>query len=242
MTAWSPLLDKSCGGPDSPDRRKVALWGDSFAGALFHGLRTLAQGRDDISLGLFSLPACAPLPEFKDPRRPHCEEFNRSVLARITALVPDTVIVVGNWTVYRHETDNGFDFAMLDDVIARLAAIGVRRIVVLGQFPMWEFDVPRIRIPRYREGIARDVGPATDLNRAVPPDMKSLLEDDVDVRNIVAGRSAIFISPLTTLCNDRGCLLAVPGRPQSISSDRMHLSAAGSDYFAATNADALFGR
>jgi len=240
--AWTPPFDDKCNGPGFMDRRKVVLWGDSYAAHLYFGLWDLEQKKGDISLGQFTSAGCPPLIAFVTDARPHCQAANQNVLDRITALVPDTVILAANWRLYDgHYQIGEFTGAMLHDTVMHLAAIGVHRIVVVGQFPLWQTEVPRLRISRLRTAIARRTLPGFDPNRAVPDELNSEMAVEAVLRGALAGTPAIFVSPLATYCNDRGCLLSVPGRPDSVSADNGHLTPASSDFFVDANAQALLG-
>jgi hypothetical protein len=220
----------------------VVLWGDSFAAHIYVGLHTQEQAHGDFVVAQYTSAACPPLVAFVSDARPQCPAMNRYAMDRITALKPDTVIMSANWRVYDGHVGLGeFNGTMLRDTVARLAEIGVRRIVVVGQFPVWQTDVPRLRIARYRAAIAGRALAGINPNRAVPELIKSEIAVDALLRSVLTGTSAIFVAPLATFCNDQGCLLAVPGRPDSVAADNGHLTLASSDFFVAANAQALLG-
>jgi hypothetical protein len=64
---------------------------------------------------------------------------------------------------------------------------------------------------------------------------------DKMVQRAIDGTGAIFISPLSTFCDDDGCLLAVPGRGESVAWDNAHLTPAASEFFVESNARTLLG-
>jgi hypothetical protein len=105
---------------------------------------------------------------------------------------------------------------------------------------VWQVDVTRLRVARFLTARAR-VASASDPNRTFPERFNIEMERNAMVQGALAGTSALFISPLATFCNEQGCLLALPGRDDSISPDIGHLTLAASQFFATANAAALLG-
>jgi len=94
-------------------------------------------------------------------------------------------------------------------------------------------------LQRYK--LTPDAGPANfERNGAfVEPYVRDV---DEFMRKIFVEEGAEFISPLTTFCNDDGCLLTVPNSGNMpVSSDVSHLTNTASVYFASKNEIAFFG-
>ncbi len=237
----SAVFAKECdGGPAMP--RKIVLWGDSHAAHLYPGLRTLEQERGDFTLAQYTASGCPPVFAFASDARKSCRSINDFVARKIAELDPEIVVMAARWELYDGRDNWGrISAAMIRATVNRLAAMGVNRIVVIGQFPVWEAAVPRIRIWRYRMSIAGEKSAATERDRAFPQSFKSDLNWNDMVRRAVDGTAAIFVSPLSTFCNDGGCLLAVPGSEDSVAWDQGHLTPAASDFFVESNARTLLG-
>jgi hypothetical protein len=126
--------------------------------------------------------------------------------------------------------------------IARLKALGVRHVVVMGQFPIWRAQVPQLRARNYRL-VAVGLGSDTkDIERDKSFIIPTIYKADEMVRQAVAGTGAGFVSPLSTLCNGEGCLLVVPGTGgKPIYWDDNHFTRTGSIYFIEHNLPAFSG-
>ncbi|WP_291571696.1 acyltransferase family protein [Bradyrhizobium sp.] len=234
------LLSKECDEGNSAVARKVVLWGDSLAARLYPGMRGLESKLGNFTVAALAASGCPPIFSFASEARKNCRPFNDSVARKIEGLNPETVIMAARWSLYDGRENWGqVSEAMIRETVIQLAAMGVKRIVVIGQFPVWQAAVPRIRIWYYRASIAGGKLPAKD--RAFPESFKSELDWNLAVQRAINGTSAIFISALSTFCNDDGCLLAVPGRKTSVAFDEVHLTAAASEFFVESNADRLVG-
>ena len=68
------------------------------------------------------------------------------------------------------------------EVVDRLKAIGVRRIVGVGQFPVWHYAVPKLIAREYRDGRASPAAAATS------PPMRS--SNNLEARTFAADQNA----------------------------------------------------
>jgi len=126
--------------------------------------------------------------------------------------------------------------------VQRLKSLGIKRIVAIGQFPLWSYAVPKLVAREYRRGLVT----VTANGTVAPMRNRSYLEPktfaaDRRVQQWFLSEGATFVSPLSTLCNDDGCLLTVPGRIEPIYRDQDHFTNAGSIWFAAYTAQKLLG-
>jgi peptidoglycan/LPS O-acetylase OafA/YrhL len=229
----------------SADESAVVVWGDSHASNLVRGLAEIERTRPSLRLMFFATIGCPPIPSyaFTYPGLPDCPAANRVAVEKIGSMKPDTIILAANWAIY----DGGPNAALVDqdsirEVVDRLKAIGVRRIVGVGQFPVWHYAVPKLIAREYRDGRASPAAAATS------PPMRS--SNNLEARTFAADQNArrwflsagaTFMSPLATLCNDAGCLLTVPGRADPMDRDEDHMTNAGSVWFTASNAKSLLG-
>jgi hypothetical protein len=220
-------------------RRVIAIWGDSHAAHLLRGLAEIEKSKDDIRVVSFAHGGCPPILSFESPYVPDCASVNETVMQRMWQIKPDTVIMAGRWDIYE-------GLPKLDDesiawTISRLKSMGVRKIVGINQFPLWDAPVPKILARYYRTSSASFASPDAPLR-----DKDHVVQSAFTV-NYAIGRAfltagATVVSPPATLCNADGCLLTVPGTPfEPIAHDQTHLTYAGSIYFVARNAEALTG-
>jgi len=231
-----------CARRAAADATLAVVWGDSHAANLVRGLADIEQARPSLRLVFFTTIGCPPIPSyaFTYPGLPDCPAANRIAVERVGSLKPDTVILAANWGTY----DGGPTAALVDrnsirEVVERLKAIGVRRIVGVGQFPVWDYAVPKLIARDYRGGHA-----SPDAAGAAPPVRSRNLDPrtfaaDQRARQWFESAGATFVSPLATLCNEAGCLLTVPGRANPMDRDEDHMTSAGSVWFAASNAKNL---
>ena len=229
----------SCDGTDQPGTKRVVLWGDSHAAHLGPGLDELsAQGQLQAgAILLRRLPAGPCLSSATGKRR--VSRFNEFVLRKIAELKPDTVIMAGRWEIYDGKAFRPRSIrTQFADTIARLKAFGVKRIVVDGPVP----DLAALKCRNCARAIFASLpldlrfgskGAWSATQSFVIPTTYAANEM---IQQAVAGTGAEFVSPLTTLCNDEGCLLVVPdsdGKP--IYWDDNHFTRTGSIYFIEQN-------
>jgi hypothetical protein len=191
----------------------------------------------------FNTVGCPPSPSyaFTHPGLPNCPSANRTAVAAIEALKADTVILAGNWGPY----DGGPNAARVDqgsirEAVERLKAMGIKRIVGVGQFPLWDYAVPKLLARQYRDGRAASVAaaavsPVRSLDYVNPLTFIS----DERVGQWFRAAGATFVSPLATLCDRTGCLMTVPGHIDPMERDEDHLTNAGAIWFAGVNRKAL---
>jgi hypothetical protein len=219
-------------------RRVIAIWGDSHAAHLLRGLAELEKSKDDIRVVSFAHGGCPPILSFESPYVPDCASVNETVMQRMWQIKPDTVIMAGRWDIY--EGQPKLDDESIAWTISRLKSMGVRKVVGINQFPLWDAPVPKILARYYRTSQASFASDTPLRNR------DHLVQSAFAV-NYAIGRAflaagATVVSPPATLCNAEGCLLTVPGTSfEPIAHDQTHLTYAGSIYFVSRNAEALTG-
>jgi peptidoglycan/LPS O-acetylase OafA/YrhL len=223
----------------------TVVWGDSHAANLVRGLVEIEQARPSLRVVFFATIGCPPIPSYAHthPRLPDCPAANRVAVEKIGSIKPDTLILAANWGAY----DGGPNADLVGqdsirEVVDRLTSIGVRRIVGVGQFPVWDYAVPKLIARDYRDGHASPeaAGTASPLRSIHNLDARTFAADQ-NARQWFLSAGAAFVSPLATLCNDAGCLLTVPGRVDPMDRDEDHMTNAGSVWFAANNAKSLLG-
>lgn len=228
-------VTKEC--PPAAGRRLVVLWGDAHAAHLLRGLAEIERSKDDIQVVSFSHDGCPPILSYENVQGPDCPSVHETIMQRLWQLRPDTVIMAARWDQY--DGSGKLDDQSIEWTIARLKSMGVRRVVGVGQFPVWDEPVPTILARRLRSLRASSTdAPLRDNGHLV---------QEAFAANYKIGRAFLIggaqvVSPSSTLCNADGCLLTVPGTPfEPMTGDETHLTYAGSIHFVARNAAALTG-
>ena len=239
----TPVLTNDCPKPD-PDRGHIAVWGDSHAAHLIRGLSEIERSRGSIQVTMFTAHGCPPVVAFASAPYPHCITANETIIERIGRLKPDTVIMGAHWRWRDRVGEPSLvDEQSIQQTVARLRSMGVRRVVGVGEFPVWEYDVTKILARNYRlfRGSFGD-GHKSDAIRSTGYLVPWAFPTDENIGRAFRAAGAIFVSPPATLCNADGCLLTVPGTSfEPVAWDQTHLTNAGSIYFVARNAEALIG-
>jgi peptidoglycan/LPS O-acetylase OafA/YrhL len=226
--------------PPTGGRRLIVVWGDSHAAHLLRGLIEIEKGKDDIQVVSFAHGGCPPILSFESPYVSDCASVNETVMQRMWQMKPDTVIMAGRWDIY--EGLPKLDDESVSWTISRLKSMGVRKVVGVNQFPLWDAPVPKILARYYRTARASFAAashePLRDRDRLV----QSAFAVSYAIGRAFLTAGATVVSPPATLCNAAGCLLTVPGTAfEPIAGDQTHLTYAGSIYFLSRNAEALTG-
>jgi hypothetical protein len=202
-----------------PGSDAVVLWGDSHAAHLYTGLEEAARGR--FTLTQLTASWCAPILKMADVHaRPRCKAINEGIFARIARERPQEVILAAYWPSYPWER--------LPETIDGLLAAGVGRVVVVGPGPRWTDGVRELLYARAREDV---------LSHRIPlrlPTGKAAEQDlfDAQFAKAIARASVSYVSVLSILCDETGCLTRT--REDDFSSlmfwDIFHLTMEGSRY------------
>jgi hypothetical protein len=228
--------------PSPPTR--VVLWGDSHAGSVYAGLAEVAGRRGTVQIANFGKGACPPILEFQSSLEPNCPSHNKEAIGFIERMHPDVVVMSGFWGLTMHGDNGPANETALRKTIRRIRQSGVKRIVGIGQLPVWMSSPERIigrieQMQRYKLLPNADMANFERNHTFVEPYVRGA---DELMRRLFTEEGAEFISPLATFCNDEGCLLTVPDSGDTPASfDGSHLTNAASVFFASKNETALFG-
>ncbi|HTY04740.1 MAG TPA: acyltransferase family protein [Rhodocyclaceae bacterium] len=210
-----------CADEADKGRASLFLWGDSHAAQFYPGL---AAELPSIRLEQYTSPGCQPTLDWQVPGFPRCVEINAFVMRKIEELKPDQVVLVSRWLGVA-ATDK------IKSTIARIKAAGVKDIVIIGPLPRWEPNLLGALLSRYHEQ------PFT----VIPERMRNGVDADKfridrELQRLATESGARYISPMSLLCNDDGCLV----RPtdggfegMSLAFDDSHLTPEGSRYVVA---------
>jgi peptidoglycan/LPS O-acetylase OafA/YrhL len=217
-----------CGDTSDMQRPLMMLWGDSHAASLYPGVSAvLGRADDPYRIAQFTASRCPP---FQDPpglASRQCRQTNEFVLNRISSDRPTVVVLAGNWQLYGTD-DKSIQRTseQLVQTIGRIRSLGVARIIVIGQVPVWDRPVPRILMSEWIETKHMSERQLDGL------DGPSLTIDDL-MESATTGANATFISPSRHLCQQAGCLttLVQSGKVMPLYVDDNHLSVTGSQVF-----------
>jgi peptidoglycan/LPS O-acetylase OafA/YrhL len=194
---------------------QVFLWGDSHAAHLLPGLQATLPG-----VSQFTKAGCPPLLGRDVRASTHCQEVNAHVLQLVQKHRPPRVILAAAWAVH--------DWRALDRTLDALRHAGVGRIDLVGPFPEWNHDLPRIV-----SSFVRRAGGRAPARLPTGWD-RSVLSLDRDMERFAAERGVNYVSAARILCDAGGCLARVGDSAGSLVAwDRSHLTTAGSAYVVA---------
>ena len=203
-----------------PGSKEVVLWGDSHAAHLFPGLEEAA--RDRFTLTQLTAGSCPPILDTDYRARPRCRKINDGILARIARERPYEVILSAYWPEY--------PWQKLPLTIDRLFAAGVARVLVVGPSPLWQSELPSLLYAR-----AKADTPAHRFPRRLSTGSgEKQTSFDKQFAEAIARPGVSYVSVLSILCNESGCLTSTRGDASSIVAwDIFHLTTEGSRYVVA---------
>ncbi|EEV7160171.1 acyltransferase [Escherichia coli] len=132
-------IDKSC--VDTDKRGGVFLWGDSHAGALSLGIRSLLK--DGVPFYQLAASSCKPsLHKFPGviSATIGCNLSNEKAIEDINIVKPDVVVLAQR---FQHEETDW------QDIAEKIHALGVKKVIVLGPVPQWKGSLPLIVAKNY---------------------------------------------------------------------------------------------
>jgi peptidoglycan/LPS O-acetylase OafA/YrhL len=198
-----------------PGQRNMLLWGDSFAAALYPGLKAVAGTQS--SLSQLTVAGCKPALPDRSPAG-NCRDMNDIAINAINAIKRgafDTIVLSGVWS--------GDDAPGLEALIDGITSISDANVVVVGPYPQWSPSLPRVwtilegqdmdKLPRYTsQGL-----------RAEPAEVSALLSKAVE------RAGATYFDAIDALCNVDGCLIRTGDDATTITAwDYGHLTTEGS--------------
>ena len=213
-----------------PDHRPLLfLWGDSFAAALYPGLKQL-QRTLKFGLAQYTTAGCPPVLSLAVPARPHCMENNDYVFAVVRDTRPDIVLLYSTW-----ESGYGDFIPNLMDLIAKLRLLKIPRIIVMGPPPAWTGGLPQAVYAYYQ---------LNPLDRMIPTRSSFRVTGYLyqqQFRNRVRSLGVEYISAWDALCIGEECLTRVGDSVADLMAfDEAHLTVPGAIYLAKAIAPCLF--
>ena len=214
------------------DKPSVLLMGDSHSASLSQGLRGWAKSMNinfqQVSGFYGPLLFCFNQDGQESEK---CEsDYHREVMATIRDAKPDVLVFDLYWsqssTVKRFPNMERFTAHVMDRVARLAASIGVKKVIIIGQVPCWESDLPHSLIRNFvRRG--KEIP-----ERTYTGVMKDSLDMDDVMRNLIYPPGYRYFSLKNILCNDEGCLTRVGSNLSTdlVVWDYGHLTEAGARY------------
>ncbi len=177
---------EKCNLTQHTEKRKVLLWGDSFAAQYVPGI---IANKADIGYNViqYTMAGCPPILSYYSYARPNCAPFNANAINIIRDQKFDAVILSAKWTDLR---SRGYD--ELKSTIDELDKIGIP-FLVIGQSPEFSIDV---QIIKYHQ---------KDKNSAHPNAWNVFFDMDINKELEEISGSSRFINPMTALCEGTLC-------------------------------------
>lgn len=217
-------------------RPLIVLWGDSYASALYPGLKKI-QEKNSFGIAQVTRGGCPPVFNIsKAFDKPYCDNANLKNLKELITLKPQAVILSAAWI------RQDYRWKSQDDLINRLNLtldviknqLPNTKILLVGPFPQWHDSPQKDSFNFWRRNLL--------LDRAPP---KRLHANQYKELNLALGQLAIasgvaYLSPVDALCNEQGCIAKTGDNPEDfIAMDYGHLSKSGSEFFSNIYKDQL---
>lgn len=215
-------------------RPLLFLWGDSFAAALYPGLKKLQDDRKGFGLAQFTSAGCPPLVDFPVAGRPNCLDNNAYVFSLISRVRPEKLLLYSAW----NPQDRDRIPPALATLVQKLKQLGISNIFIMGPPPRWDGGEPRAAFDYYTHDPS---------HRTLPVRSDFRINDEWyryqrTFREIVATLGVDYISAWDAFCEAKQCKTRVGSDPADlIAYDETHLTISGANYLARSIAACLFG-
>ena len=191
-------------------RPLVALLGDSTAGALMPGLRSL-QSRMHFGIAQFTVSSCQPLlAATAFGMTDACLSRNREIVDLLARAHPDVVVLHALWVVAGPDE--------LRPSVEALRSLGIKHIIIFGRVPAWSDGLPGAVAAYYRR------------TGSLIPERTSLFVDEENeaMKGFSETLGIEYISARKAFRDESGCLDRIGN--DLLVSDKLHLTPAGSKY------------
>jgi peptidoglycan/LPS O-acetylase OafA/YrhL len=215
-----------------PGRASVLLMGDSHSASLSLGLRAWAKSVNVNFLqtsGFYGPSLYCFGPDGRESET--CEtDYHRDVMKTINATKPDVLVLDLYWaqknTVQRFPDMDHYRAHVLDRVTKLAQSIGAKKVILVGELPTWETDLPHELIRNFVEKHQNIP------ERTLVGVTKDSLEMDTAMRAWALPPGYSYFSTRDVLCNINGCLTRVGSHLATdlVAWDYGHLTQAGADY------------
>ena len=191
--------ENGCEKTKFPNHEKVVLLGDSHSAFLSLGLRSYLYRRE-INFIQYSAGYCTPLLENASSER--CSQINQHVREMILNTKPETVVIFANYLNYSTDAGVPYEKFILEKTF-EFEKLGVRKIILIGQIPVWEPDLPKILLRSFfLKGTAIP-------ERTYQGITKQSLDWDKKLKDQKYPSIVRYVSLKDFLCDNLGCLTAI---------------------------------
>lgn len=194
-----------CFSPERPTpaarepKRRILLWGDSYAAQLYPGLN--AVWKDNAEITQLTAMACPPVIGYSVREYPHCQEITAFVIAYLKKHDFDTVILAANWDgILKHDRHELFE-----STLEQLRKDGIQNLVIYGPPPLWKKHLPKVMLEHYLK--------SEDKN--LPVRNQEALDGRTSrneswLRGLAKSHQIGYVSIFNTLCSiSEGCLVII---------------------------------
>jgi peptidoglycan/LPS O-acetylase OafA/YrhL len=214
---------------NQPDEPTVVLWGDSHGASYYRAFLQLSI-RFRFNLAQYNTSGCPPILSFEVDARKYCKSLNDYVLNKIRDNRPAMVVLAANWLLYDGKSEdkntgkvwNALSQEKLSETIITLRALGVKRIVLIGQLPTYTMS---------QVSIGQQKFVSNKMDRTYFGYIQDSTLTDNKMRQFAKDNNVYFVSPVENLCNKAGCLISTrPDKLVPLAWDTAHLTTAGAIY------------
>ncbi|WP_417204647.1 acyltransferase family protein [Acetoanaerobium sticklandii] len=180
----------------------IALWGDSYAAALYPGLKEL-QRSEDFGLAQLTSSSCPPFIDFKYDGyyRKNCDEVNEGVIKKLISVKPDLLILHTTWNEVDYKKDRHTYLKYIRQTIEKLSQVlKDTKIVIIGPYPRWKTPQQECLINKYFNSGEIITDKSKDCLRDSLFDNEKVLLDLVS-----AYKNISYYSILDMYCSEQGC-------------------------------------
>ena len=202
----------------------LVLWGDSFAAALYPGIKHQEDGRS-YRIAQFTFNACPPIVDADIAKRAYCRPYQTVTLEKIIALRPAYLVMASAWGMLVPISAALKTLRSMIDVIH--ARSPSTRVTVVGNPPIWKEPLPKLLA---RRSVVRNGQLISSPDVRLPEATDDAFDHDKEFDAAAASSRFGYFSPWNVLCNTDGCL-SRQGRDFQIlySMDTGHLTPPASD-------------
>lgn len=196
--------------------KAVLIWGDSHAQALSPGI--VAHIPRNWQVLQIASSGCIPSPFIETPSTTsQCNQANYFAMKTIREARPDVVVVA---------QAGGHAIKLMEDITARLAPMGVKKILFVGPVPRWQADLPKI--------FARHLWESRPSHTNILLNKDVLFINKYLADNFKGSENAEYVNVIELFCNKSGCLTYTDAdiKASMTAWDTGHLTISGSRYLA----------
>ncbi|MFM7620024.1 MAG: acyltransferase family protein, partial [Alphaproteobacteria bacterium] len=208
-------IPNSCYQNDKRFSKKILLWGDSHSQHLYYGLKNNLPKNWQILIVASS--ACHPKILNSGSKTNYCEQSNWFAVNTIKNIKPDVVLITQKSTL---------NIENINEIIFYLKKLGIKKIIFVGQVPIWDVLLPRLIAQKFWKDIPKRT--FKGINRQI------IIKNSLLRENFAEQEGAVFVDLIKFLCNDDGCLVRFGNdiKNDIVSWDYGHFTLNGSDFIA----------